>query len=91
MELTYLGVSGKTGVYGQVGKMEGEFERHPTDESRIAWLPLAVKSPLQKEVAEARDDFLTALGCGVGVSASLHILGKRMSKNQPCGVNLCIT
>lgn len=59
--------------------------------SKIAWSPLAVKSPLQKEVVEARDDFLTALGCSAGVSASLHSLGKRMSKNQPCGVNLCIT
>lgn len=71
--------------------MEGEFERQHTSVSKIAWLPLDVKSPLQKEVSEARDGFLTALGCGVGVSASLHSLDKRMSKNQPCGVILCIT
>lgn len=74
-----------------VGKMEEGFEKQHIGESRIAWLLLAVKSPLQKEVAEARDGFLTALGCGVCVSASLHSLGKRMSKNQPYGVNLCIT
>lgn len=71
--------------------MEGESERQHTSGSKIASLPLAIKSPLQKEVAEARDDFLTDLGFGGDVSASLHSLVKRMSKNQPCGVNLCIT
>lgn len=65
VELIYLGVSGKTGVYGggqNVGKMEGELERQHPGGSKTAWLSLAAESPLQKEVTEARDDFFTALG-----------------------------
>lgn len=67
--------------------MEGEFERQQTRGSKIAWLPLAAKLPLQKELAGAGGGLPTAPGCCVGVGVLLSVgRAKGCPRTNPMGV-----
>lgn len=56
-----------------VGNTQGEFEKRQASGSKIAWLPLAAKSPLQKGLAGGGGGLPTVPGCCVGVRVLLSI------------------
>lgn len=71
--------------------MEGEFERQQASGSKIAWLPLAAKLPLQKELAGAGGGFPTAPGCGVGVRVLFSMVpAKGCPRTNPVGLTCAL-